>query len=559
MKELRKSTRVSSAPGANIRQVNLSLPENCPSKVGLKSIMSHANVVDSKNCTVQYNASNVKPLADKLPSILQINWKCPPKFALKKEWCVAAGEESECVRGQMPREMLRPVLSAIPPRPSVSSDVECEYYDDSHIPQIPIISIEEAAEAQLNRLAPVNSCNVSERPPVLKDQSISETPKCNLPISQKQPANENSALDLVHDLKDSDLVSAATAAAAVASILQSKEQGSKVDTGLLIKFLCDPKMTWKLIDENKHGANVKTGPRARREQITSVPLPSSTEHSEPASRETLAISKPVTERESIPMPSTKSRTLSQTATSNGKAHAGILPIYAPKPVKQVIPSWRSNSGMSLTKNLIIEPGSSPRSRINDIGGIKPVSCLIPSTSKTNMEMIKGMINKYGSQEVKSVAPLIPSTSKPNEVIEKLVNKYIGHDNAAILKSHMVASPIANLETFMESDLQTKASTGTVDRYSFPSVTKGHSAPLANDIDYCKSLIRQHGETHVNEVHKLSKIGQPAKCLQGLEFARNTKFELDLNYQMPSMYLNGPYEHSTSQPWSRPGGAVYSSC
>ncbi|KAL2520409.1 zinc finger CCCH domain-containing protein 45-like [Forsythia ovata] len=143
------------------------------------------------------------------------------------------------------------------------------------------------------------------------------------------------------------------------------------------------------------------------------------------------------------MPSTKSRT-PRTTSSNGKAHAGILPIYAPKPVKQVIPSWISNSGMSLTKNLIIEPGSSPRSRINDIGGIKPVSYLIPSTLKTSMEMI----NKYGAQEVKQVAPLIPSTSKPNEAIEKLVNKYRGHDNAAILKSHMVASPIANLETFM---------------------------------------------------------------------------------------------------------------
>ncbi|KAL2520407.1 zinc finger CCCH domain-containing protein 45-like [Forsythia ovata] len=557
MKELRKSTRVSSAPGANLRQVNSSLPENCPSKVCLKSILSRANVVDSKNRIVQYNASNVKPSADKLPSIFQINWKCPPKFSLKKEWCVAAGEDSECVRGQMPWEMLKPVPSAIPPRPSVSSDVEDKYYDDSHIPQIPIISIEEAAEAQLNGLAPVNSCTVSERPPVLKDQSISETPKFNLPISQKQPANEKSAVDLVHDLKDSDLVSAATAAAAVASILQTKEQGSKVDTGLLIEFLRDPKMTWKLIDENKHGANVQTGPRSGREQITLVPLPSSTEHSEPTSKETLAISRLVTERESIAMPSTKSRTPSQTASSNGKAHAGILPIYAPKPVKQVIPSWRSNSGMSLTKNLIIEPRSSPRPRINDIGGIKPVSYLIPSTSKTNMEMIKGMINKYGAQEVKPVAPLIPSTSKPNEVIEKLVNKYIGHDNAAILKSHMVASPISNLETLMESDLQTKALTGTVGRYPFPSVTKGHSAPLANDIDYCKSLIRQHGETHVNEEHKLSKIGQPRKYLQGLEFARNTKFELDLNYQMPSMYLNGPYQHPTSQPWSRPGGAVYS--
>ncbi|KAL2520408.1 hypothetical protein Fot_24331 [Forsythia ovata] len=256
--------------------VNLSLPENCPSKVGLKSIMSRANVVDSKNHIVQYNASNVKPLEDKLPSILQIDWKCPPKFALKKEWCVAAGEESECVRGQMPWEMLKPVVSAIPSRPSVSSDVEGKYYDDSHIPQIPIISIEEAAEAQLNGLAQVNSCTVSERPPVLKGQSISETPNCNLPISQKQPANEISAVDLVHDLKDSDLVSAATAAAAVASILRSKEQGSKVDTGLLIEFLRDPKMTWKLIYENKHGANVKTGPRAGREQITSVPLPSST-------------------------------------------------------------------------------------------------------------------------------------------------------------------------------------------------------------------------------------------------------------------------------------------
>ncbi|CAI9754226.1 unnamed protein product [Fraxinus pennsylvanica] len=538
MKELRKSNRASSAI---LRQANLSLPENCPSKVGLKSIMSRANVVDSKKCLEQYHALNVKPSADKLQCILQINWTCPPKqFALKKEWCVAAGEESECIGRQMP-----------PLRPSVLSDVEGEYYDDSHIPQIPIVPIEEVVEAQLNGLAPVNSCPVSQPPPILKDQSISETPHCNLPVSLP---NEKAVVDFVHGLKDIDLVSAATASAAVASILQSKDQGRSVDPNLLIELLRDPKMTWKLVDKNKLGAEVKTGPRAGPEPMASFPLPSSTKHSELSSRETPAISKPVTEKELIPMPSSKARTRSQTVSACGKAHAVILPMSAPKPVKQVTPIWRSNSGTSLTKNLIIEPGSSTRSRISNIGGIKPVSSISTSTSKTNIELFKRMINEYGAQEVKPVAHRIPSASKPNEAIEKLVIKYTGHDNSATLKSHTVA----NLGTSMDSVLQTKALSGTVGRYHFPSVIKGNSAPLLKDSDYCKSLIKQYGgETHVNEKHELSKIGQPGKSLRGLEFHRNTKFKLDLNYQMPSMYLNGQYQHLTPQPWSRPGGEVHS--
>lgn len=538
MKELRKSNRVSSA---NLRQANLSLPEICPSKVGLKSIMSRANFVDSKKRLEQYHALNVKPSADKLQCILQINWKCPPKFALKIEWRVAAGEESECIGGRMP-----------PPRPSVSSDVEGEYYDDIHIPQIPIVPIEEVVEAQLNGLAPVNSCPVSQPPPILKDQSISETPHCNLPVSLP---NEKAVVDFVHGLKDCDLVSAATAAAAVASILQSKDQGRSVDPNLLIELLHDPKMTGKLVDKNKLGAEVKTGPRAGPEPIASFPLPSSMKHSELSSRETPAISKPVTEKELIPMPSSKARTRNQTVSGCGKAHAGIPPISAPKPVKQVNPFWRSNSGTSLTKNLIIEPGSSPRSRISNIGGIKPVSSLITSTSKTNIELVKRMINEYGAQEVKPVAHRIPSTSNPNEAIEKLVIKYRGLDNSAFLKSYMVA----NLGTSMDSVLQTKALSGTVGRYHFPSVTMmSNSAPLLKDSDYCKSLIKQYGgETHVNEKHELSKIGLPGKSLHGLEFHRNTKFELDLNYQMPSMYLNGQYQHLTPRPWSMPGGEVHS--
>lgn len=421
--------------------------------------------------------------------------------------------------------------------------MEGEYYDDNHIPKIPIVPIEDAAEAQLNGLTPVNSCPVSQPPSILKDQSISETPHCNLPVPLP---NEKAVVDLVHGLKDGDLVSAATAAAAVASILRSKEHGRSVDPNLLIELLRDPKMMWKLVDKNKLVAEVKTGPRAGPEPITSFPLPSSTEHGEPSSRKNPAISKPVTEKELIPMPSTKASTRRQTVGACGKTHSGILPIAAPKPVKQATPFCRSNSGMSLTRNLIIEPGYSPRSRISKIGGIKPVSSPIPSSSKTNMEMIKRMINEYGAQEVKPVAPRIPSTSKDNEVTEKLVNKYRGLENSATLKSRMVA----NLGTSMDSVLQTKPSSGTVGRYHFPSVTMGHSAPLLKDSDYCKSLIKQYGETHLNEKHELSKKGQPGKCLHGLEFPRNIKFELDLNYQLPSMYLNGQYQH---QPWSRPGG------
>ncbi|CAA2963512.1 Hypothetical predicted protein [Olea europaea subsp. europaea] len=417
-----------------------------------------------------------------------------------------------------------------PPRPSVSSDVEGEYYDDNHIPKIPIFPIEEAAEAQLNGLTPVNYCPVSQPPPMLKDQSTSETPHCNIPVPLP---NEKAVVDLIHGLKDGDLVSAATAAAAVASILRSKEHGRSVDPNLLIELLGDPKMMWKLVDKNELGAEVKTRPIAGPEPIASFPLPSSTEDGEPSSRKTPAISKRVTEKELIPMPSTKPRTRSQTVGACGKTHSGILPIAAPKPVKQATRFWRSNSGTSLTKNLIFEPGSSPRSRISKIGGIRPVSFPIPSSSKTNMEMIKRMINEYGAQEVKPDAPRIPSTSKPNGVIDKLVNKYRGLDNSVTLNSHMVANP----GTSMDSVQQTKAISGA-GRYHFPSMTMGHSAPLLKDSDYCKSLVKQYGETRVNEKHEVSKIGQPGKCLHGLEFPRNIKFELDLNNQLPSMYLNG---------------------
>lgn len=61
-----------------INQANLSLPGNCPSIVGLKSIMSRINFMDSKK---RHHALNVKSSADKPQFILQINWKCPPKVS----------------------------------------------------------------------------------------------------------------------------------------------------------------------------------------------------------------------------------------------------------------------------------------------------------------------------------------------------------------------------------------------------------------------------------------------------------------------------------------------
>ncbi|KAJ7944183.1 zinc finger CCCH domain-containing protein 6-like [Quillaja saponaria] len=271
MKRTRKSNRVAWAPEVNLCQVKLFLSDDYPSKVGQKyqdlqaktSWMLHSDTSESSDLPPGFEDNHLLNQAkDDLSHIPCIKWKCPPQFVLSCNWHVASGEQSDEPKSQKLREIsvleaVYPRVSAIPPSPSVSLDVEHEQYDDSLTPLVPIIPIEEEEYADMKP----NQVATADIPVTLQSQAFPQdisarptpiTSKSNPPPSLTPLASGESLLGQSPGL-GADVVAAT--AAALATVMKRNEKGSMIDTDLLIKILSDPKMVENLTNELGLAAN----------------------------------------------------------------------------------------------------------------------------------------------------------------------------------------------------------------------------------------------------------------------------------------------------------------
>ncbi|KAK8327630.1 hypothetical protein V6Z12_A11G195900 [Gossypium hirsutum] len=262
MKRSRKSNRVSWAPGVNLCQVKLFLREDCPSKVGGQrqdtiqakaSWTSHPSGMSANDLPPGFEGCHyTSALKCDLAKIPRIQWISPPKFALNFNWQVAAGEESKEVEAQKLREKrvleaVYPRISVIPPNP-VSLNVEVESYDDSRIPLVPLTPIEDDEEAEVPSGIATQAKSPSnfETVALLKHPGLSNSGTHNMPHC---PSSAAGAPDMLPGVS-SDVMTAALAA--LTAVVKTKEQGSLVDTDLLVKILSDPKIVEKLIHDHGH-------------------------------------------------------------------------------------------------------------------------------------------------------------------------------------------------------------------------------------------------------------------------------------------------------------------
>ncbi|XP_022950889.1 zinc finger CCCH domain-containing protein 6-like [Cucurbita moschata] len=345
MKRSRKSMRVSWAHGVNLCQVKLFSSEDCPSKVGQKSLdhlqaktpwMLHPYIAEFNDCPPGFEFTPSGNQSADLSGISLIKWKCPLKFVMDSNWCVAAGEESREVESQKLREMrlleaVYPRSSAIPSGATVSTDVEDELYDDSLTPHVPIIPIEEDECEDLgsNSAAAVN----------FPTSPMPMASNCSLERSIPASTTETSA----EKLPDVGVDVAAAASTAFAVLTKSMEQGSMIDTNLLIKIFSDPKMIQNLSNIHPVSVAVSGSPPIAAGALSKPPVSES-------------VSSPLTTSISIPnrpngstlkvsngFPSTVTTALPQmssipTADVNLVAVPGHFPVSDPNNVKMTVPN-----------------------------------------------------------------------------------------------------------------------------------------------------------------------------------------------------------------------------
>ncbi|GMH06534.1 hypothetical protein Nepgr_008374 [Nepenthes gracilis] len=267
-KRRQKSSRVTWAPDVDLCQVRLFLLEDCPSQVGINPDdhlqaktpwMLHSNCMDLDDPPPGFEVNRYSdPFKKEGYHIPLIKWKCPLKFILNNNWHVAAGEESKECEAQKQREIsileaIYPRPSAIPASPSVSPDVEECNYDDCQTPIIPVTPIEEDDATDMSYAA--------ETPPTVAGSSNTTAELLHIAASAVSPnphVDKKSPLGMLAGL-EADVFAAASAA--FTALMKSSEQGSMIDTDLLIKILSEPKLIELLKDVGSLDT-AKTVPRA---------------------------------------------------------------------------------------------------------------------------------------------------------------------------------------------------------------------------------------------------------------------------------------------------------
>ncbi|KAI4314769.1 hypothetical protein L6164_027645 [Bauhinia variegata] len=528
MKRPRKSNRVSWAPGVNLCQVKMFLSDDCPSK--------------SK---------------DELSRVPRIKWKCPPQFVFSYNWHVAAGEESREKEDQKMREMrvleaVYPRLSAIPPSPSVSLNVEEEDYDDSLTPLVPLIPIEEEESMDINPevAAAVDIPIATQSQNLHQNASATSTPissQCNNPATVTPTAYEKPLPGVSSGLN----VDLAAAYALAAAIMKSNEQGSEIDMDLLVKIFNDPILIEKLI----------AGHRIDRT-------------TENASSDTVGVP---TSAFKPAIPSAPMSSLTPDKPASGISPTGALGLSA----SGLMPAAASNSLLMPTSNKPATPSvsfskSMPEKSVN----IVPFSRPMPDKPATTVSFSKPMPEKPSTPSFPLPATTLDMHRPVNKTIPHLSNGVLSASNTLIPQQDAVlasgvkrAESLASISSNSETNMVSMPSAGgnlhavanqvqpTVSTMPYQPSTTSSFAPKeaypVKDANYYKNLIRQHGADKQDMLD--SQIGIRHNNFKDLKTVHNHKpGEVKFKTQKPCIYFNSsrgcrngsncPYQHDVSVQW-----------
>ncbi|VYS60042.1 unnamed protein product [Arabidopsis thaliana] len=260
-----KKPRVSWPPGPKLCQVKVFRTEDCPAKVASQpqrhSYPSRKPRGPDLPPGFEGNHYAVKPNVSNIP---RIKWKRPPpKFSVNDTWLVGCGGgssewQNENLRISKVLEAIYPHRSAIPSRPSVSPAVEAECFDDSKTPAIRLTPIEDESESSSEESS---NSKVESGVTANKQGQLETKPLCS---TQEQVSG---LTGLAPDLS-------LAASAALTALMKTKEQGSLVDTELLIKFLSDPKLIKNLItDTSGKSSETKNQPIVTNINSATRPVP----------------------------------------------------------------------------------------------------------------------------------------------------------------------------------------------------------------------------------------------------------------------------------------------
>ncbi|KAG5050861.1 hypothetical protein GLYMA_02G049700v4 [Glycine max] len=549
MKRARKSNRVSWATGENLCQVKLFLSDDYPSIVGQKSqdhlqaktsSMLHSSINEPNDLPPGFESSHFlnQPKVE-LSNIPLIKWECPPLVVVRSQWRVAAGEESREKENQKLREMrvleaLYPRLSAIPPSPSVSLDVEEEDYDDGITPLIPIIPIEEEESMDI-----LPELAVALKPsPNVQSQNSPQYISAKTSISSASNASPAVSHDpCVRPLAEADL---AAASSVVATIIRSNEQGTLIDMDLLGKIFTDPKILEQLINEHRTAATTTSASSktvdiptsGQKPAIPSVLLSTSTpDVTASGTTPTSAVSslpsgfwlKPSNPSVSLLNPTPcKTPTLSVPAIPS----FSLLSSTHDQPVTASVPLSRPVSGKPVT------PSVSLLTHTPALDMHRPVS--------KNFHVSSGMPPALNSQSQQETA----LASGPKRAASL----------ASIPYSQLSSGPLPSAAGNLRATINQAQSAATTMPYKLSTCS---SAFAVKDANYYKNLIRQHGadKQDIQDSH----IGIRHSNFQDMKPVHNIKQgEVKHKIQKPCIYFksprgcrngsNCPYQHDVSDQW-----------
>ncbi|CAL5197512.1 unnamed protein product [Lathyrus oleraceus] len=546
MKRTRKSNRVSWASAANLCQVKLFLSEDFPSKVGL---VSHDNLEARASSLLSSSTNDSIDLPPGFESshflnqskvefshIPKIKWECPRPFVFSSRWLLAAGEQSREKDVQKLREIrvleaVYPRLSAIPPSPSVSLDVEEEDYDGSITPLIPIIPIEEEEEAMAN--SPESDAAANPHPNVQSPnlhQYMSATSSINSDRNTSGTVSPAACLLPFAGVSSGLEADVVAASDAVAAILKSNEHGGLIDMDLLVKIFSDPKMIENLINE---ASNVGASSNA-------VSLPTSGLKSS--------------------IPSSPFFTSAPDMSASRNTHISSVGFSGLNPASPSVSYLNSTSGKPATLfapsipsySTVTSPhdrsatASVPFSRPTVSGQPVSPSVFVPTPTPAphmprpvdnNFHMSNGMPTALNSQP------------QPDSFRASGAKRPASFAFASMSSSEPSTAPLppptGNLHTVFNHG-QTSARTK-------PYQTSTGSASAVKDANYYKNLIRQHGADGQDKPD--SQIGNRHSNFQDMKLGHNNQGEVKHKSKKPCIYFNSqrgcrngascPFQHDVS--------------
>ncbi|KAG6498885.1 zinc finger CCCH domain-containing protein 30-like [Zingiber officinale] len=268
MAGLKQLKRVSWARELN--QVRLFLAEDAPALSGLGaqdnlqakgSWLLHSSSISNDDSSLPPGFESPHPAYQLRSQVTQIplaEWKCPLRILLSPKWLVAAGAESEEIAIQNQRQMrvleaIYPRSTSVPPNPSVSSEVQDSFCDDSQTLTIPITAVEDEDPSEqletgssLGQFQRTSAQNIQQYD-IPAHTSATEHSHGDALQSALAMAQGDTAAARILGSTEPDVVAAASAA--FTAIMKSNEQGNMIDRDLLITILTNPSLVGKLVSE----------------------------------------------------------------------------------------------------------------------------------------------------------------------------------------------------------------------------------------------------------------------------------------------------------------------